>query len=232
VKVFVDTSALLAILDEDDAHHAEAAATFRSLVARAELVTHNYIHVEAGALVGRRLGAAALDALTGRLLPAMTTMWIDEELHHAALAERGGRAGGPSLVDEVSFVVLRRSGINEAFAFDGDFEAQGFRRPRVEAQRGHRLGEARASYGLEPPRGVGEERAPEATELVSVAEISARSGRPTNTIQSWRRRHADFPVPIATLAAGPVWQWPDVARWISSRGSVRSSGVSSVGLRQ
>jgi predicted nucleic acid-binding protein len=232
VKVFVDTSALLAILDEADAHHAAAAATFRSLVGRAELVTHNYIHVEAAALVGRRLGAAALDALTGRLLPVMTTVWIDEDLHQAALAARGGRTGGPSLVDEVSFVVMRRSGIDEAFAFDADFEAQGFRRPRVEAQRGHRLGEPRASYGIDPPRGVGEERAPGAIELVSVAEIAARSGRPTNTIQSWRRRHADFPAPTATLAAGPVWQWPDVARWISSRGSVRSPGLGSVGLRQ
>ena len=227
MKVFVDTSALLAILDADDVHHAEAAATFRSLVGETELVTHNYIHVEAGALVQRRLGAAAFEVLTDRLLPAMTTVWVDEEVHRAAVDARRGRSGGPSLVDEVSFVVMRRAGIDLAFAFDADFDAQGFRRasPRSDVPQ-DRLSEQHAPYGIRAPVDDAPAPEPEPSELVSVAEISSRSGRPANTIQSWRRRHRDFPAPIANLAAGPVWHWPDVAQWMATR---RSRGLAASG---
>jgi hypothetical protein len=51
--------------------------------------------------------------------------------------------------------------------------------------------------------------------LVSVAEIAQRAGVAWSTVQSWRRRHADFPAPLVTLAAGPVWDWADVERWIA-----------------
>jgi predicted nucleic acid-binding protein len=210
VKVFVDTSALLAILDEDDRYHREAAETFRALMAGTELVTHNYVEVETLTLARRRLGPGAVARLTDRLLPSMTTTWVDEPLHRAALAAHRGAGASVSLVDNVSFEVMRREGIDQAFAFDADFEAQGFRRPvmddRFRQERG--LSEAPAAYGTD---------ATEAAELVSVSEIATRARRPISTIQSWRRRHRDFPEPVASLAAGPVWTWPVVERWIAGR---------------
>jgi predicted nucleic acid-binding protein len=209
VKVFVDTSAWLALLDEDDRHHGEARALFEALIATAELVTHNYVEVETLALARRRLGSDAVARLTDDLLPALTTVWVDEPLHRIALAAH--RAGGASvsLVDRVSFEVIRREGIGAALAFDADFDAQGFARPTLPTQpgRGSRLAEAPAPYGASAT----------AADLVSVSEIAARAGRPINTIQSWRRRHRDFPAPVAALAAGPVWTWPDVERWIAGR---------------
>ncbi len=215
MKVFVDTSALLALLDEDDHHHREAAAAMRYLVATAELVTHNYVHVEVLALARRRLGAGAVARLTDSLLPALTTIWVDEPVHRAALAAH--RAAGPavSLVDRVSFEVMRREGIEAAFAFDADFEAQGFVRPVVHGPGGKssRLSEESPRYGGGPS---------EEAQLVSVAEIADRAGRPVNTIQSWRRRHRDFPAPVASLAAGPVWTWPVIERWISERATRRA----------
>lgn len=57
----------------------------------------------------------------------------------------------------------------------------------------------------------------DAGDLVSITEISRRAGRSTNTIQSWRRRYQAFPKPIAQLAAGPIWDWDAVARWILHR---------------
>jgi len=54
-------------------------------------------------------------------------------------------------------------------------------------------------------------------DLVSVTEIAARTGRSVHTVQSWRRRHHDFPKPLVQLAAGPVWTWPAVSGWIASR---------------
>ncbi len=213
MRVFVDTSAMLAILDEDDLHHRQASSTLRSLVEDAELVTHNYVHVEAIALARRRLGPDAAARLIDALLPIITTVWVDEALHTVAVAAYRA-APGPSLTDYVSFGLMRREGIEVAFAFDRDFETAGFLRPAIvdPARQRSRLSETPAAYGP---------RVTPASELVSVAEVAARAGRPINTIQSWRRRHRDFPPPVASLAAGPIWEWPRVERWIETHGRAR-----------
>lgn len=52
-------------------------------------------------------------------------------------------------------------------------------------------------------------------DLVGVAEIGERAGVKADTVHAWRSRHADFPAPIVQLAAGPVWTWSDVARWLA-----------------
>ena len=54
--------------------------------------------------------------------------WVTEDDHASAveLHSRAGR-GRLSLVDCVSFIVMRRLGIVSALAFDGDFQAEGFR---------------------------------------------------------------------------------------------------------
>jgi hypothetical protein len=56
-------------------------------------------------------------------------------------------------------------------------------------------------------------------DLVSASEIAARLGakRP-GVVHDWRRRHPDFPKPIARLALGYVWSWPDVEVWARSTG--------------
>jgi predicted transcriptional regulator len=52
-----------------------------------------------------------------------------------------------------------------------------------------------------------------ADDLVSVSDIARRCGRPLTTIQTWRRRYASFPQPVAFLATRPVWEWPAVEGW-------------------
>ena len=51
--------------------------------------------------------------------------------------------------------------------------------------------------------------------LAGIAEIAERAGVKPDTVHAWRQRHADFPAPIVLLAAGPVWRWSDVARWLA-----------------
>lgn len=203
--MFVDTSGLLAIMSAADRWHDDAVRTFRS-IAHEELVTTNYVVVEALQLTRRRLGAVATETLRTDHLPLLTVAWIDELTHTAALhAYRP--AGGPSIVDEASFVVMRRLGIDTAFAYDDDFERQGFRRAvptRDEPTRW--LREAPAPYG-----------SAEDPDLVGIREIATRSGHSANTVQSWRRRHREFPAPLAQLSAAPIWRWPDVEAWISAR---------------
>jgi predicted nucleic acid-binding protein len=56
-------------------------------------------------------------------------LWVDEGLFRAAIALwlRRDAPEPLSITDAVSFEVMRRGGMREAFAFDGDFERAGFR---------------------------------------------------------------------------------------------------------
>jgi len=126
--LFVDTSALYAVLDQDDKHHL-AANTIWTRLLRSErpLLTHSYVLVETYALVQRRLGLEAVRALHHDVIPVLDVVWVDEDLHRLAievLLASGSRS--VSLVDRVSFAVMRQEGIRRAFAFDEDFEREGF----------------------------------------------------------------------------------------------------------
>jgi predicted nucleic acid-binding protein len=127
VTVFVDSSALLALLDPDDDAHRAAADTFSILLGE-ELVTHNYVVVETAALVQSRLPRLQLRVLFRDLLSLIEVEWIGAESHDVAVSALLGGAGRRvSLVDRVSFEVMRRRAIETAFAVDRDFTAQGFR---------------------------------------------------------------------------------------------------------
>lgn len=127
MTVFVDTSALYALLDEDDRFHAAAADTFRAMVGQ-ELVTQAYVLVETLALVGHRLGFGAVEQLADTLLPVIDVSTVDDALHAKSLAAfRAGRTTAVSFVDRVSFAFMRQRGVDLAFAFDADFASEGFR---------------------------------------------------------------------------------------------------------
>ena len=57
-------------------------------------------------------------------------------------------------------------------------------------------------------------------ELVGAAEIAERLGSAPRTIHAWRRRHPDFPAPVAELTSALVWYWPDVERWARKTGRI------------
>lgn len=126
--VFVDTSALYALLDKDDQNHVSAAQAWETLVAReASLVCTNYVLVETFALVQHRLGIAAVRTLEENIIPMLDVRWMAESDHQAGLAAlltAGSRR--LSLVDCVSFEAMRTTGLQVAFAFDRHFAEQGF----------------------------------------------------------------------------------------------------------
>ncbi len=128
MSVFVDTSALYALLDAGDEHHTRAAAAIGLLRERADqLVTHSYVVVETSALAQRRLPAEAQPALFQELLAVVEVVMVEPQLHAAGVAALLGAPAGPSLVDRVSFALMRERGITTAFAFDSDFIKAGFR---------------------------------------------------------------------------------------------------------
>ena len=126
--IFVDTSAIYALADSADPKHVEARRLLSGLVETSEiLLTHNYVLVESIALIQSRLGAsAALKMATSA--DAFDVEWVDRSLHEKAVLElRRSAKRGISLVDQVSFLLMRGRRIETAFAFDRDFVREGFR---------------------------------------------------------------------------------------------------------
>lgn len=83
--------------------------------------------VETYALIGRRLGLAAVRGFRTDFAPLLEVVWVDETLHDRGLdllLDRQKRA--LSLVDAVSFITMRQKSVNDAFAFDPHFEDEGF----------------------------------------------------------------------------------------------------------
>jgi uncharacterized protein len=83
--------------------------------------------VETYALLGRRLGLDAVRSFRADFAPLIDVVWVDEALHNAGLdlvLDRRKRL--LSLVDAVSFVMMRQRNVAEAFAFDPRFEQEGF----------------------------------------------------------------------------------------------------------
>src|SRR4051794_31706426 len=62
----------------------------------------------------------------------------------------------------------------------------------------------------------------DASQLVGAAEIAERlEVTLPQTVHDWRRRHQDFPTPVAVLKMGMVWNWPDVEAWARRTGRLR-----------
>jgi predicted nucleic acid-binding protein len=128
MTVFVDTSALLALIDADEARHEDALLIWNRLLGGdVPIVTTNYVLVETYALTQRRLGGAAVRVLTDDLLPVVDVEWIGRELYERAVSVLIAASRRElSLVDAVSFEAMRQRGIDRVFAFDRHFEEAGF----------------------------------------------------------------------------------------------------------
>ncbi len=58
-------------------------------------------------------------------------------------------------------------------------------------------------------------------DLVGAAEIAERLGIVRQSVHQLRRRHADFPEPVAVLAQAMVWSWPEIEAWARATGRLR-----------
>jgi hypothetical protein len=60
-------------------------------------------------------------------------------------------------------------------------------------------------------------------DLVGATEIAERLGYAhSESIHALRRRHPDFPEPVAHLKRAHVWAWPDVEAWAKATGRLEA----------
>jgi len=55
----------------------------------------------------------------------------------------------------------------------------------------------------------------------AVIEASVESEAKVQVVHEWRRRHADFPEPVATLKTALIWDWREVLRWAHSTSRIK-----------
>lgn len=128
MEVFIDTSALYALVGTKDVDNPRAVAIWNSLTRSDNtLITSNYVLVECFALVQNRLGLEFVGHLQHEVVPSIEIVWADEEQHKIAIQSvLSTNRRNLSLVDCVSFETMRRLGVETVFTFDSHFREQGF----------------------------------------------------------------------------------------------------------
>ncbi len=126
--IFVDTSALFALISGRDVNHQRAKAQWRAwLDSPDDFIISNYVLLETTALLQSRLGMQAVQDFHDLLLPVMTVYWITEAIHKKALQTLlVANRRRLSLVDCTSFAVMNALGLQSAFTFDDHFAQAGF----------------------------------------------------------------------------------------------------------
>ena len=128
MNIFVDTSAFLAILNENDQYHQPAKQIWTEiLLSDAVLFSSNYVLLETTALLQHRFGIEALRLFENNVQPVIELIWIDEPVHkpgRSILLAANRR--NLSLVDCTSFEIMRKTKLEKVFSFDPHFSEQGF----------------------------------------------------------------------------------------------------------
>ena len=128
MRIFIDTSAFYSLLDRDDENHRRAKSAWTDLLNNENsLVTSNYVLVETFALLQHRLGMEAVRGFQNDVLPLVNIEFVISEIHRSAVsALLSVSRRNLSLVDCLSFEMMRTLEIKTAFVFDPHFKEQGF----------------------------------------------------------------------------------------------------------
>jgi len=126
--IFLDTVGLVALWNMADQWHAAADLAFAQILARRQpTVTTTFVLLESG-------NTAARKPFRGKVCQLRTTLEqrnelivpTDDDWNQAWTDYEQGLAGQAGIVDQVSFQVMRRLGITQAFTNDKHFQAAGF----------------------------------------------------------------------------------------------------------
>ena len=128
-RTLVDASAYFALLDQDDANHAQALAISHRLIAEGwRLFTTSFVLAETHALLLNRLSQTIATRFLRDMEQSPTTLvWVtptDVARAKAIIYQYDDKDF--SLTDATSFAVMERLRISSAFTFDRHFAQYGF----------------------------------------------------------------------------------------------------------
>jgi len=64
-----------------------------------------------------------------------------------------------------------------------------------------------------------------AVHLAGPAEIAELLGIKPNTINQWKVRHSDFPIPVRKLRSGEIWDIREVHAWAVRTGRLEAAST-------
>ena len=126
--IFLDTVGLVALWDQRDQWHTAAKSCFAAQDPNtSRYITTSYVLVECANHAARRVYRPEVVKLREELIAAgdLFDPLLDEIRSAWEDYARGG-VGTASLVDHISFAVMRRLGVTKAFTNDKHFTAAGF----------------------------------------------------------------------------------------------------------
>ncbi len=126
--VFLDTVGMIAVWDVADQWHAPAEVAYQKLLSQGRaLVTTEMVLLECGNAASRRPYRPRVGALRKILIQSgLLISPTREEVEEAWTDYDRASAGGAGIVDHLSFLVMRRLGLNEALTNDDHFRSAGF----------------------------------------------------------------------------------------------------------
>lgn len=127
-RVYLDTVGLIATWDKTDQWHEDATRAYLKIrSARFSGITTLPVLIECGNASARRPYRPDVNSLRKQLAArGRLIVPTDEDWEVAWNAYDRGEAANAGIVDQVSFVVMRRLGISQAFTNDSHFKAAGF----------------------------------------------------------------------------------------------------------
>lgn len=126
-RIFVDTSFILALINERDQYHDQAEALSRKFE-NSPLITTDAVLLEIGNAMAKDFRGEAVAIIkvlrSSKRVEVIATGGRRFEEGLELYEKYSDKTWG--LVDCISFVVMKENGISEALTFDGDFTQAGF----------------------------------------------------------------------------------------------------------
>jgi predicted nucleic acid-binding protein len=125
-RIFVDTSAIYALLDRDDRHHVSIRKRFEQLKqSRTEPILSNFVVAESHALLLSRLGPAIARRWLVNNIWTVERISEEDEVNARAIIDAYSDKGF-SYTDATSFALMERLHLRRALALDKHFRQYGF----------------------------------------------------------------------------------------------------------